>query len=663
MRHHHAPPLGTPLGRLTVAALLALATAGAAGGEAPPPAPADTVNMEFRDTDLPVVLRAICQGAGLDFVLEPSVHGKVTAKLRNTAWSDALAIVLESHELEARREGKTLIIAPRRPDDKPSAARTPVTVTARLDGTLDLDAGGADVAEAIRQVAAAAGLNVVTAKEVTGSVTASLRGLPPAEVLEALADSVGAAVTVKGNRIVVGPRSDEPAPPAEPTQEPSTGPVIEIEQQPGGRLTLHARRASVRELLAQLAAAAEVNVVGASTLEATVSLDLRDVTADDALAALATVGDFQLRESGEVLVAEPAPPQTHTEAFRLRIGDAEEIGEVLKSSIAEAKTSIVPAHNLVVVTGTAREVETARTIVEQVEIAPLQVTIDTLMIETNLTGDENIGVQWSDFFGIDATCPTIPHSFPWKADGSNDYHPGYDPADSRGTPGQVPFADPDDFQFGFLSGSGLSMVLNFLQEQGSARTVAHPTITTLENQEAKINMVTKFPIAQYQVSTETGVLSISGFEYQEFGTILEVTPRVHDGHILMTVHPEVSRQAGTTTFDVAELPIVASQETTTQVRIKDGNTLVIAGLIREDSQSTDRRVPWLSRIPLLGSLFRNRRARLGQRRHLLIFITPHIVRDEDFVRDAERRRAAMEVQPLYEARDDEPAPTVLRDEE
>jgi type II secretory pathway component GspD/PulD (secretin) len=130
----------------------------------------------------------------------------------------------------------------------------------------------------------------------------------------------------------------------------------------------------------------------------------------------------------------------------------------------------------------------------------------------------------------------------------------------------------------------------------------------------------------------------------------------------MTVHPEVSRQAGSTSFDVAELPIIASQETTTQVRVKDGDTLVIAGLIREDSQSTDRRVPWLSRIPLLGWAFRNRHARLDQRRHLLIFITPHIVRDEDFARDAERRRAAMEAHSLYKAEDDDPAPAVLRDE-
>ena len=656
MMDHHRATRPRAARRWAAAALLALARGGPAAGGEPEPAPKGTVNMEFRDTDLPTVLRAICQGAALDFVLDPAVRGKVTAKLQNTSWQDALSIVLESHGLEARREGDTLIIAPRRPGAPAPGPREPLTVTPRPDGTLDLDARAADIAEALRQVAAAAGLNVVAARSVTGTVTASLRGLTPDEVLDALADSVGAAAARKGSIILVSPQA--PKPEVRPAPEPPATPAVEVRRLPDGRLDLHARGADVRDVLAQLAAAAGINVVPAAALDATVSLDLQGVTPDDALAALATQAGFELRPVGGVLLAEPTAPEVHTEAFRLRIADAKEIGEVLKASIAEAKVSIVAAHNLVVVTGSARDVATARKIVDQVEITPVQVTIDTLMVETNFTGDDNLGVQWSDSFGIDVTCPTIPHSFPWKADGSNDYNPGYDPGDTRGTDNQVPYAEPDAFQFGFLSGSGLSMVLNFLQQDASTRTVAHPQITTLENHQAKINMVTKYPIAQYQVSTETGVLSISGFEYQEFGTILEVTPRVHDGHVIMTVHPEVSRQAGTTTFDVAQLPVISAQETSTLVRVKDGNTLVIAGLVREDSQKTNSKVPWLSRIPVLGWLFRNKRSTLDQRRHLLIFITPRIVRDEDFARDAERKRAAMDE---GDGDGDAKAPTVLRE--
>ena len=356
----------------------------------------------------------------------------------------------------------------------------------------------------------------------------------------------------------------------------------------------------------------------------------------DALAALATQAGFELRPVGGLLFAEPTPPEVHTEAFRLHVADAKEIGEVLKMSIADAKIAIVAAHNLVVVSGTERDVATARKVVAQVETTPAQVTISTIMVETNLTGDENMGVEWSDFFKIDVTCPKTPHS------------------GLLGAPSDAP-SKGESYEYGFITCSGLSAMLNFLKQDTSTRTVAHPTITTLENQQAKINLVTKYPIAQYQVSSETGVLAISGFEYQEFGTILEVTPRVHDGHVIMTVHPEVSRQAGTTVFQGAELPIINSQETTTQVRIPDGETLVIAGLIQQDTEGTERRVPWFSRLPFVGRFFRSSRSKFDQRRHLLIFITPHIVKDADYVRDAQRKQQHTNASERGEEQPDEGA--------
>ncbi len=618
-RWARATALAVLLGVLVMARL-------AAGGEPPAAGGKGTVSMEFRDTDLATVLRAICRGAGVDFVLDPAVKGKVTAKLQNTSWQDALTIVLASHGLDARREGNTLIITPKRPDAAAPKEAQQVTVVKRPDGTVDVDASGADAGEALRRVATAAGLSLVTAKEVTGKVTASLRGVSANDALDALADSVGARVLRRGRvvRIVSGDAVPEApgapvAPGAAPPKAAGSG-VVTIERLADGRLNVHAQGADVRDVLARLAAVSDVNVVPSAKLQATISIDLQGVQAQDALAALATQAGFELRPVGGLLFAEPLPPEVHTEAFRLRIADAKEIGEVLKMSIAEAKIAVVAAHNLVVVTGTARDVETARKIVEQVEIAPAQVTISTIMVETNLTDSKNKGVQWSDYFSLTATCPKMPHTFPF----------GEGEADAKG--------NATDYEYGFMTCSGLTAVLNFLEQDSSTRTVARPQITTLENQKAKINMVTKFPIATYQVSTETGVLMISGFEYQEFGTILEVTPRVHDGHIIMTVHPEVSRQSGTTTFANADLPVIVAQETTTQVRIKDGDTLVIAGLIRDDTFESNRRVPWFCRIPLIGRFFRNREARTDQRRHLLIFITPRIVKDADFARDAKRKQ-------------------------
>lgn len=643
------PALGEPKGGGLLAALPTTTDDPTPG---PAPAAELAVNMEFRDTELATVLRAICQGAGVDFVLDPGVKGQVTAKLKNTSWQKALDIVLKSHGLEARPDGDAVLIGPVRPGTKAPESR--VRVTRRDDGLLDLDASGAEIRDALHQVATAAHLSIVTAKDVTGAVTASLQGLSPQDTLAAIADSCEAEVSEQGRIIHVRPRPAGPAK-ADATARPKGEPAVQVTRRPDGTFDILAREASVRDVLAKLAAAAGLNIVTAESITSITTLGLNGVSAEDALAAITAQAGLVLKPMGGVLIAAPAAAAVQSDVFRLRYAEAAELGKAMKDQLEGAKIAVVAKYNLIVVTGPPEIVAAARMIIEKVEEDPIQVTIETLMVETNLIGDKNIGIEWQDSIGFTATCPKMPYAFPFNIDGSSGLNPGYDPADSRSRgDSSVPFADVDDFEFGFLSSTGLSAVINMLKQDTSTKMVARPTITTMENQQAKINMVTKYPVAQYQVATDTGVLQVSGFEYKEFGTILEVTPRVDGDHVIMTVHPEVSRQAGTTTFNEAELPLIASQETTTQVRIKDGDTLVIAGLVREDSEERDRRVPWLGRLPCIGPLFRNKRSKIDQRRHLLIFITPHIVRDADFAKDAKRKQKQVDAAKTLLSDDGDP---------
>ena len=128
-------------------------------------------------------------------------------------------------------------------------------------------------------------------------------------------------------------------------------------------------------------------------------------------------------------------------------------------------------------------------------------------------------------------------------------------------------------------------------------------------------------------------MTVSGYSYQEYGTILEVTPTVNkDGYVTLKVRPEVSRQVGTVPFQGTDLPIVGSQETTTNVMVKDGETMVIAGLVKEDIVDTRNKVPILGDIPLVGwVLFRDKRSEVKEKRDLVIFITPHIIKSSSDV--------------------------------
>ncbi len=608
----------------------------------PPPSadkPGAIDKMEFRDTDLATVLRTICKGAGVDFVLAPKITGTVTAKLHETSWEDALDIILTSQGLAAKRDGNTLFIFRDEPD-KTKAAKKLVVVTLRPDGALDFDARGADIHVALRELAMATGMNIVGSKDVSGTVTMGLHGLRAEEILGALADGVGATITKKGTLTLLISRAIEAGPDTAPetTSHPPQD-SVKIERLEDGSFSVHATEADIKDVISRLAAASDLNIIVSLDINKRATIALKGISAADALRAIAAQSDLSIRSEGGVLLVDPAPPPPPPailiETFRLHNSDAKKVSEVIADSIVGVSVAVEPGNNLLIVTGPRELVDAARKIIERIEVPPVQVTIVARILETNITAEQRLGVDWSDRIGVDLTTPEIPHTWPVGRGTSTGYHPGYDPSDTRSRGDRVvPFDSTDNFKFGFLTSTGLSMVLHMLKEDTATSMIANPTITTVENQEASINIVTKYPIAKYQVSSQTGLLTVSGFEYKEFGTILTVTPRVTDGHIILKVHPEISRQAGTTSFQGAELPIIQSQETKTEVRIKDGDTLVIAGLIRESSEKLNKDVPFLSKIPLLGRLFRSKRDKLDEKRDLLIFITPHIVNEEDFVRSA-----------------------------
>ena len=179
-----------------------------------------------------------------------------------------------------------------------------------------------------------------------------------------------------------------------------------------------------------------------------------------------------------------------------------------------------------------------------------------------------------------------------------------------------------------FSASDFSLLISALKTANETRLVSNPTVVTLNNTEAQINIGEEYPIPSYTYNAERGTFEVSGFEYRPIGIILRVTPQVNaQGFIKLTVEPEVSSRNGTTSFggaSGAEIPIIATRKSKTQVSLKDGYTMGIGGLIRENLINGNTRVPVLGSIPGLGRLFRSD-SKDEERLNLLIFITARTV--------------------------------------
>lgn len=175
-----------------------------------------------------------------------------------------------------------------------------------------------------------------------------------------------------------------------------------------------------------------------------------------------------------------------------------------------------------------------------------------------------------------------------------------------------------------FSADQFNVVLSALQTLDNTKIVSNPTIVTLNNTEATINVGEERPIPNYTFSEQTGTFQISGFTYKPIGVLLKVTPQVNSrGTIKLTLSPEVSQTNGNVTFGGAsgtQIPIVATRKATTQVSLKDGYTMGIGGLVTQNATNGETKVPVLGSVPLLGRLFRSD-SRNTQTSNLIIFIT------------------------------------------
>ncbi|MFZ9690390.1 MAG: type II secretion system protein GspD, partial [Phycisphaerales bacterium] len=193
-----------------------------------------------------------------------------------------------------------------------------------------------------------------------------------------------------------------------------------------------------------------------------------------------------------------------------------------------------------------------------------------------------------------------------------------------------------------FSADDFSIVLSALQSLQKTKVVSNPTIVTLNNTQAVINVGQERPIPNYTYNTERGVYEVSGFTYRPIGVILKVTPQVNSrGYIKLTVEPEVSQSNRDANFNGAAIPIVESRKANTTVSLRDGFTMGIGGLLQSQANNGSNKVPVLGSIPVVGRLFKSE-SRNSDSTNLIIFITAKTISAEgatvEQVFDSERVR-------------------------
>lgn len=196
-------------------------------------------------------------------------------------------------------------------------------------------------------------------------------------------------------------------------------------------------------------------------------------------------------------------------------------------------------------------------------------------------------------------------------------------------------------QIGTIEDDDYSFLLEALKTVGDSRILSSPSIATLDGEEAKILVGSTEPyVTTTTTTTATGPSTTAeDVKFIDVGVKLFVTPNIHrDGFITMRVRPEVSsvvRNLVTSNNNV--IPVVDTSEAETKVMVKDRTTVVIGGLIKEESIQADNQIPLLGDVPVLGVAFRNKRD-FTRVTEIVIFLTPRIVTGDEDVLGFENNR-------------------------
>ncbi len=656
---------------------LALAALFTTSPIAPPasaqPLPAELVSLDFADVELPVVVDTISRMTGYNFIYDDRVRGRVTIVSPTQVTVEQAFAVFES-VLKVKGfslvlgPGDTYKILPIRDikessvdtikDDRPSPNRDRFVTRLVPLQFIDAEAITETIKPLISKDASLVAYEPTNTIIVTDSESNIRRLL-----------SILAALDVESYRRELAVIKVEYADANTLAEQLSEIYGAEVASPSGGGETAAQRRARARRRTASNAATPDsdggpvgptVRILPDERTNSLLVLASRQQLAD--IRGLIDKLDIQVRGEGRIQV------------YYLRHADAEELAETLNSLVgssgggsASRSSTLVgsasngvqnirsvvtpledgitvtadPATNALVIKASKEGYETLKQVIEKLDVSRPQVLVEALIVEVDVTDDLTLGFDFAYRFvngDIDLLVSTgaavVPGTGLAAAAASNAFD---NPADAFD-----PSADPSS------DGSSLGIGMQATASDKDVNIVSAPHILTSDNEEAEIIIGDNIPIITGRTDAATGGNNLSqavNVERQDVGVTLRVTPQISEGDTLrLNIFQEITEVSPNPAVgDPDEVGVALSnRKIENTVVVNDGETVAIGGLIDESYTETENGVPFLRDIPYLGWLFKTRSEAL-RKTNLLIFLTPHIIRNaDDLERETIRKRLEVE---------------------
>ncbi len=390
---------------------------------------------------------------------------------------------------------------------------------------------------------------------------------------------------------------------------------------PDSKVSFNFKEADLLTVVRLMASQENLNLVLGGDLSGSVTIKLTDVTLETAMDAILHVNGYEWFLQENIIVIKPSSPDSQlsgeldTQIYRLRFVHGAIITEALEEVLTErGKVKSLSSSqsldydfeidDIVMVTDVPTNFALIDRVIGTIDQEGAQINIAVKFIETTLKRGETIGIDWNLRQSM---------QLPGNKKGVSSDNINFN---------EIAFGI-DTMSFATLTAPVVSAMLDLLANDDDTKLLQEPQVTTMNNSPANIVVGTTIPILVPQGEGSVFGTNPYTYENQDVNIALDVLPRLNAYNaISLAINTSVQAIIGYTGEN--NRPIVSNRETNTNVRVKDGETLLIGGMIFETEEEKVNKVPLLGDIPLIKSLFRFSSIQKEQR-ELLIFITPTII--------------------------------------
>ncbi|MGM0369781.1 MAG: secretin and TonB N-terminal domain-containing protein [Bacillota bacterium] len=543
----------------------------------------DLVTLKVRRAEITDVLTMITEQSGVNIIPDETVKGKVTLNLKQVKLEEAFAGLKRAYGYRLSKVSDNIYLMSKKENQN---------IDIKIeDNKLTLHILRGDIRKVLKSISKQSEYNIIMDDSVQGQISINFKDVPLETGLSSLLQINGFTVSKSNNIYRVSKAG---------TKRRDNNLSVSVVD---GQVSIDVEEASVVEVLRTMFNLAAKDMVLFGELRSRIDLKLNEATIDETLDILLAGTKFTYHKKGDRYYIgdenfnNPASDLfMETELITIDHIKANQVPKLLSRVTKNVEIKVVEKQNAILATGTSQALKNLNQYIAKIDQKAPQIVVDALIIEVSKNSNQNpvakLGMNYKD---EDET--TLLDS----------------------SLGELAYKSVLDLPSDFY------LKLESLVNSGQATVKANPNITTLNGQEASINvgMVQYYKTKKYNEDNNT---EVSEYQSIDAGVDLSVTPWVGSSdEINLELDPSVSNISGAASDGPPE---ISERTVSTNVRVKDGETIVIGGLIQDVGSKSTSKVPILGDIPLIGGLFRSKNNNVDKR-ELIIYITPHILKDEN----------------------------------